>query len=161
MSDPHDVSTTALEGLAKGVALRINRSIKWIYKIAGERDHDPYARFIQIYLAVESECPGRGDLWFEDFKARREALQRSRKKGPTSIEKQAAKIGRDSAEVVADVLEGHSIGTIRSHVVRAIQDEEKLLAGLESNGETGSVNDSEAGVSRGYGAARFAKRGSA
>ena len=117
MSSPHHATHEAIKGIAARVAERLGCTGTHIYKMGEDPEKDRYSRFISFWLAIAAEDFEQADIFFNDFKARRDALAPERRAVRTTERKALASVSERIDEVMQGYLKGeadHEIG--RAHV---------------------------------------------
>jgi len=126
--EPHEVIKQAIDGHAKGVALRMGKCERYVYKMMAEPEACRYTRFLQLFLALHAENPLGADAIFEDFRARFIELRRHRPQ-ITSVDwtHAIAKVVKESGESInAALIDGDPV-KIEKEIVQSIEAHRSLL----------------------------------
>lgn len=73
--DIKDFEMRATDGLLKGIAQRMGKGYEYVRQCLRDSEKTSwYEEFFTFWLAVHAEDPARADMYFHDFKARRDAM---------------------------------------------------------------------------------------
>lgn len=127
MTNPHEVVQQAINGRAKGIAMRLGKSLSYVYKMLSDSTHCRYSRFLQVYFAIDAEHPEGADQLFEDFRARRIAARKTEAVGRVEWLDAVAKANQEGAEAISAAIDGRDPIAIERELCQDIDAKRRLL----------------------------------
>jgi hypothetical protein len=124
---PYEVMRQAIMGHVKGVALRMGKSVDYVYKMIAHPEDCRYTRFLQAFRAAYPENPPGAEAVFEDFRAQVQLLREESGKGKTENADCAAdwieavrKTVHEGAEAIEAAIEDRDPVAIQKEIADAI-----------------------------------------
>lgn len=148
MTNPQEVIRQAVDGHAKGVAMRLGTGQSYVYKMMAEPEACRYSRFLQVFKAIEAENEAGANLLREDFIARTAPEVRGQRSEASQENelwlRAVAKAVHENSEAIEAAIASHDPQRIQKELADAIGEYRGLMRMVVAR-ETAS-NSAEYGV---------------
>jgi hypothetical protein len=113
--EPNQIIELAINGQTKEVALKLGKSVSYLYKMEQEAESCRYTRLLQLYYALPVEGQA---LLFEDFRSRHRANQHAHVLRGTDWADAIGDVAKETAEAICAAVKNKN----RKEVVREATD---------------------------------------
>lgn len=121
---PEQITEAAVNGDAKGVAIRLGKNVSYIYKMCTEAEHNRYGRLLQLYYALNDDG---ADILAGDFFARHIARKQAKSVDKTTWCAALQSAIKESGEAIAEALAQENSAELTRQVVEGMTALQNLL----------------------------------